>query len=148
MRDPATSVDPEIEAAIEETRALLEPRVNTRSWSRDHDSQAIVLRNALLEIERGPLSKWVKPCVRGPLLKAMKKRRRGAPTLHFRDCSIAAVAIPLLEQDYNPTRNDETRYKESASSIIREALRRLGVMMEEKRINAIVLKYATLFVLK
>ena len=148
MRDPATNIDPEVEAAIEETRALLEPRVNTRSWKRDHDSHAIRLRNALLEIERSPLSKWVKLCVRGPLLKAMKKRRHGKPTLHFRDCSIAAVAIPLLEQGYDPTRNDETRYKESASSIIREALRRLGVTMAEKTINAIVLRLATLFVLK
>jgi len=148
MRDPATNIDPEVEAAIEETRALLEPRVNTRSWKRDHDSHAIRLRNALLEIERSPLSKGVKLRVRGPLLEAMKKRRRGAPTLHFRDCSIAAVAIPLIEQGYDPTRNDETRYKESASSLIREALRRLGVTMEEKTINAIVLKYATLFVLK
>jgi len=148
MRDPATNIDPEVEAAIEETRRLLEPRVNTRSWRGDHDSHAIELRNALLDIERSPLSERAKLCVRGPLLKAMKKRRRGKPTLHFRDCSIAAVAIPLLEQGYDPTRNDETRYKESASSIIREALRRLGVTVAEKTINPIVLEYATLFVLK
>jgi hypothetical protein len=148
MRDPARTIDPEAEAAIEETRALLEPRVSTRSWKGDHDSRAILLRNALLDIEGAALSKSVKLRVRGPLLEHMKKRRRGAPTLHFRDCSIAAVAIPLLEQGYGPTRNDGTRYKESASSIIREALRRLGVTVAEKTINAIVLKYATLFVLK
>jgi nicotinamidase-related amidase len=148
MRNPATNIDPAVEAAIEETRALLEPRVNTRSWKRDHDWHAIQLCNAFLEIEKSSLSKGAKLRVRGPLLEAMKKRRRGKPTLHFRDSSISAVAIPLLEQGYDPTRNDETRYKESASSIIREALRRLGVTMEEKTINAIVLKYATLFVLK
>jgi hypothetical protein len=148
MRDPATIIDPAVEAAIEETRALLEPRVNTRLWKRDHDAHADRLRIVLLEIERSPLSKGVKLYVRGSLLEDMKKRRRGKPTLHFRDASISAVAIPLLEQGYDPTRNDETRYKESASSIIREALRRLGVTMEEKTINAIVLKYATLFVLK
>ena len=144
MRNPAITIDPEVEAAIEATRQILESYVQSRMWKADPDSRAIDLRNALSEIERSPLPERVKLHVRGPLVEAMKKRR-GKPTLHFRDCGITTAAIPLIERGYSPTRNDATRHKESASSIVCEALRRLNKPMKEKQINPIVLKYAVLF---
>jgi hypothetical protein len=70
----------------------------------------------------------------------MQKRRK-KPTRRFRDFQIAQAASRLIEQGYHPSRNDVMRDTECAASIIREALRRLGVTMKEKQIRDIVLKY-------
>jgi hypothetical protein len=140
MRDPDITFDREVEAAIEDTYRFLEPHVSRLAWAADPDRDAIKLLNAFEEIENSSLPKWVKLRVREPLVKAMRKRH-GKPKRRFRDFTIAAAANRLIARGYDATRNDATRHTQSASSIVRQALRRLGVTMKEKQINTIVLKY-------
>jgi hypothetical protein len=141
MRDPTIHFDPETkvtEAATEDTRRLLEPIVRTKIWEADFDHQAKEIFQALFWLEEHAPD-WVKAAVREPLLKAARKRSK-KPTRHSRDIAIACAARRLRPR-YLPSRNDETKHIEAASSIIYEALRRLGVEMEEKTIKGIVLKY-------
>ncbi len=138
MRDPTTRIDPEVEAAIEEARRFLEPCVSSPSWRADLDRQMITLYDAHIWIDAGSLPQWVKDCVREPLFRAMLKRK-AKPTRRYRNHSIHLAACRLNKYGYHLTRNEEPRDKESAASIIRKALARLGVRMSEKQINAIVL---------
>jgi hypothetical protein len=141
MRDPGTCTDPEVEAAIEETRLFLEPAVRSHLWKRDWERRQIDLMLALKYIAKN-LPPEVYQATREPLLKAAKKRTH-KPRLYFRDCMIAGAASRLIPR-YLPSRNDETKHVEAASSIVCKALRRLGETTEEKTIKTIVLKYSLL----
>jgi hypothetical protein len=141
MRDPATRSDSKLESAladldadplpdagvrgasiaarrtidewaIEFTRQFLEPRVNYIDWRGDPGRKAIALHDALMEIENRSLSEGAKVLVRKLIIDEMKKRRRGQPTRRFRDLSLAKAARRLMNQGYNPSRNDEMRDRE------------------------------------
>ena len=140
MRDPATRIDPDVEAAIEDTRRYLEGRVTRSNWKADPPPLAGDWRVAIDVIRSSPrLTQRQKLCVYDALFKAMRKRS-SKPTRNIRDIFLA-IAAGRLAPRYRPSRNDETRDRESAGSIIREALKRLGVRMTERQIKDIVLKY-------
>ena len=132
MRDPT-------EAAIEETCRDLKSYTQSESWRADTDVFASSSRAAIDEVEESNLPDWAKNYAIVALLEQTKKRRH-KPTRSYRDHAIQNVAIKLVMQGYKPTRNDVTRDKDSASSIICQALRRLGEKLSEKSINAIVAK--------
>jgi len=132
MRDPA-------ETAIEDTCRFLERHMQSESWMADPDIRASDMRATADEIEASNLPDYAKHYAIFAVLEATKKRR-GKPTRSHRDDAIRRVAIKLVMQGYKPTRNDVTRDKDSASSIICQALRRLGEKLSEKSINAIVAK--------
>jgi hypothetical protein len=132
MRDPT-------EAAIEETCRDLKSYTQSESWRADPDVFASSSRAAIDEVEESNLPDWAKNYAIVALLEQTKKRRH-KPTRSYRDHAIQNVAIKLVMQGYKPTRNDVTRDKDSASSIICQALRRLGENLSEKSINAIVAK--------
>jgi hypothetical protein len=149
MREPTPTLrfDPEaamIEAAIEDTRRFLGPYVRSEAWQADPPSNELMydLREKIREVEAmDDLSaEWTKNFVIWKLLEQTKKRRR-KPTRFYRDCAIREAAGRLVLQGYEPTRNEATQ-KDSASSIIWNALRRLGERrLTEKQINSIVLEY-------
>jgi len=132
MRDPA-------ETAIEDTCRFLERHMQSESWMADPDIRASDMRATADEIEASNLPDYAKHYAIFAVLEQTKKRR-GKPTRSHRDDAIRRVAIKLVMQGYKPTRNDVTRDKDSASSIICQALRRLGEKLSEKSINAIVAK--------
>jgi hypothetical protein len=140
MRDPATPIDLDLEAAIEEMRRFLQPFVNMDYWNADPPDGGAPIWAAIKEIAFSDLSNRAKNLAQEALFEQTKKRQ-SKPTRQYRDNALQVAAGILVVQGYNPTRNDETDHRESASSIIHQALRRLGVNMKEKHINAIVLKY-------
>jgi hypothetical protein len=133
--DPTIRVDPD-EAAIEETRRLLEGYM---PFKPDPDGRACDMRATIDVVEGSDMPEWAKNLAIWALFQQTKKRR-GKPTMGGRDMAIQIAKRRLIARGYTPTRNDATRDRASASSIIHQALRRLGVRMEEKRINAVVLK--------
>jgi hypothetical protein len=147
MRDPATRIDPEVEAAIEETRRFLEEWVRNERWNADPPSWSNPhysdIGKARDEIERSNLSKKTKLLLDRVLVKELKKRGN-KPTRGCRD-SILWLAAKRLEPRFLLSRNDATTHSESASSIIKQALDRLGVKMREKQIKDIVQKKAAPF---
>jgi hypothetical protein len=65
--------------------------------------------------------------------------RRGTPTKHLRSFAIMYVIARVAEQGFDPTRNI-TRHGEppdSACSIVREAMKRLGDNVEESNVEKI-----------
>jgi hypothetical protein len=138
MRDPASRPDP-AEAAIEDTCRFLESRMESEYWRADPDGFACDMHATADEIRLSNLPDYAKHYAIFAVLEQTKKRR-GKPTRSHRDHAIRNVAIKLVMQGYKPTRNDVTRGKDSASSIICQALRRLGEKLSEKSINAIVAK--------
>ena len=130
MRDPA-------ETAIEDTCRFLERHMQSESWMADPDIRASDMRATADEIEASNLPDYAKHYAIFAVLEQTKKRR-GKPTRSHRDDAIRRVAIKLVMQGYKPTRNDVTRDRASAASIIYEALRRLGEKMSEKSINAVL----------
>jgi hypothetical protein len=144
MRDPATRIDPvtEItEAAIEYARSTLKPWVVGKKLCGDREPHWSKIFDALVHIEKNS-PQWVVDAVRDPLLEAMDKRTK-KPSYYTRDVWIACLAVSLTHRHklYKLTRNDATQGIDSASSIIAEALRRLGVTMNEKTIKGIILKH-------
>ncbi len=140
MRNRATRIEsPEVEAAIEETRRFLEPRVRDPSWKGDPLPARWKMNFALIEIERSSLPDFVKSIARSAILKAMHQGKRDSkPTRWYRYEAICAAAERLTPR-YHLTRNEATKDKQSACGIVWQALRRLDVKMTEKRINEIVL---------
>jgi hypothetical protein len=139
MRDPATHIDPEVEAAIEETRQFLEPHVNTAFWAADPDPRLEDIFMAIEQIWSAPLPEKTKVLAREALLWEMQKRRK-KPTRRYRDRFLCMAAQRLVPR-YRLSRNDETIDTESASSIIQKALARLGETgLAEKQVKDIVLK--------
>jgi hypothetical protein len=138
MRDPASRPNP-AEAAIEDTRQFLERYMDSETWRADHDIFWADMHATADEIRLSNLPDYAKHYAIFAVLEQAKKRR-GKPTRSYRDHAIQSVAIKLVMQGYKPTRNDVTRDKDSASSIICQALRRLGEKLSEKSINAIVAK--------
>jgi hypothetical protein len=142
MRDPATRFD--VEAAIEDTRRFLEHYVQSESWKADSDNWHSPLRATAQEVKGSNLPDWAKTFARLALFEQMEKRRRpGKPKRNYRNIALGMAASRLVKQGYKPTRNDETRNRASAASIIHKALRRLGEKTTEKQINAVVLKYSS-----
>jgi hypothetical protein len=135
MRDPREPV----EADIEDTRRFLKGCMESETWKADPDGYASDMRATIAEVEVSNMPDWAKHYATFAVLEQTKKRR-GKPTRSHRDDAIRRVAIKLVMQGYKPTRNDVTRDKDSASSIICQALRRLGEKLSEKSINAIVAK--------
>jgi hypothetical protein len=140
MRDPATRIDPDVEAAVEETRRFLEPYVRSPTWAADPDGLASDMGAALEVIENcEALPDWVR-LFAWRAMHPQTKRRSKKPTRRFRNMALRMAAARLLARGYDWSRNDETRHVESASSIIHEALKRLGVKkMKEKQVTNIVL---------
>jgi hypothetical protein len=83
-----------------------------------------------------------------PALTKLKRGQRKADNT-YRDITIAGrLVLPLLGR-FSPTRNEATRQKgsaESACSIVKQALKRVGIHMSEKTIEEIWGKYATVLV--
>ena len=143
MRDPATHIDPAVEAAIEETRRILECYVRFDYWKADPDSSLSPdIWAAIKEIAGSDLSDRTKNLAQQALFEQTKKRE-SKPTRHYRDNALCVAAVNLLAQGYSLTRNEATRHTESASSIIRQALKRISPpeKMTEKRINEVLMKY-------
>ena len=138
MRDPATRIDPEVEAAIEETRKFLERDVSADLWAGDRDPRHGDLLKAIAEIGSSSLSEKTKLLAGDLFVKAMRKRSK-KPTRQWRDV-VLWVAAQRLVPRYHLSRNDETFHTESATSIVQQALARLGVTMTEKQLKDIVLK--------
>jgi hypothetical protein len=141
MRDPAPRVDSKVEAVIEDTRRFLEGYVQSESWKTDADGYACDLRATMGEIAESNMPDWAKNFAILVLFEQTKKRRKKPtrPTRHYRNMALELAAARLVMQGYKPTRNDETRHRESASSIICKALELLDVeIILEKQINAIV----------
>jgi hypothetical protein len=102
---------------------------------------------AIDEVEASNLPDWAKTWAIYALSRAAQTRKRkGKPTRRNRNEAIRSAAIKLVMRGYKPTRNDVTRDRDSASSIIHQALRRLGEKMSEKSINAIVAKVGADFI--
>jgi hypothetical protein len=135
MRDPVRRVDP-----IEETCRFLKGCMESESWRADPDGRAYDIHAAIDEVEASNLPDWAKTTAIFALLKLTKKRPARKPTRRNRDNAIREAAIKLVMRGYKPTRNDVTRDRDSASSIIHQALRRLGEKMSEKSINAVMTK--------
>ena len=138
MRDPASRPNP-AEAAIEVTRQFLERYVDSETWRADPDRFWADMRATADEIRLSNLPDYAKHYAIFAVLEQAKKRR-GKPTRGTRDVAIREAAIRLVMGGYKPTRNDATFDRASASSIICEALRRLGEKLSEKSINSIVAK--------
>jgi hypothetical protein len=134
MRDPA-SRDPKSEAVIEDTCRFLERH---KPWT-EVDGFACYMSAAADEVEASNMPDWAKNFAVVALLKRQTEKRRGRPKQSARDHAIRDAAIKLVMGGYRPTRN-ETTVRDSASSIIHHALRRLGEKLSEKSINAIVAK--------
>lgn len=139
MRDPATRIDdPEVEAAIEETRQFLERDVSADLWAGDQDPRHGALLKAIAEIRGSSLSEKTKLLADDLFVKAMRKRSK-KPTRRWRDFALWVAAQRLVPR-YRLSRNDETFHTQSATSIVQQALTRLGVTMTEKQLKDIVLK--------
>jgi len=137
MRDPARV---ELEADIEDTRRFLKGYVESETWEADADWHASQMHSAIAEVEISNLPDWAKNSAILALLERAKKRRPGKPTRSRRDGAIHLAAARLVGRGYKPTRNDVMRNRDSASSIIHQALQRLGEKLSEKSINAIMAK--------
>jgi hypothetical protein len=132
MREPVSRAD---EAAIEDTCRFLEGYM---PWKADPDGLAGDNRAAIEEVGASNLPDWAKGSAILALLE-QREKRRGRPKQGYRDMAIQLAAMRLVVRGYMPTRNDATFDRASASSIIHEALQRLGEMgPSEKSINAII----------
>jgi hypothetical protein len=129
-----------VEAAIEETCRFLERYTQSESWKADPDGFASDMRATIEEVEGSDLPDGAKNLATWALYEQTKKRRRGKPTRKYRNMAIQLAAMRLVTRGYRPTRNESTRGRASASSIVRQALDRLGETMAEKSINAVVAK--------
>src|SRR5262249_54445758 len=137
---PDRHVDP-VEADIEDTRRFLKGCMESESWKADPDGRPAFLRATIDEVEACNLPDWEKNVCIWALLEQMKKRPARKPKRSFRDHAIREAASRLvITRGYKPTRNDATRDRDSAASIIHQALNRLGEKMSEKSINAIVMR--------
>jgi hypothetical protein len=141
MARPAPSAFDETEHLVDETRRFLKPYFEQHTWAADPDGYACDLRAVLEEIENSNMPDWAKSLAYAPILDATKKRR-GKPKRASRDMALRLAAERLTARGISPTRNEATTKQASASSIICEALKRLGDPHPptEKQINAIVLK--------
>jgi hypothetical protein len=140
MRDPVHRFY-QVEADIEDTRRFLKDCVESETWKADPDGFAIDSRAAIDEVEASNLPDWAKNFAIVALWKKTKKRRARKPTRRVRDRAIREAASRLvMTQRYKLTRNDVTRDRTSAASIIHQALNRLGEKLSEKSINAVVLE--------
>lgn len=146
MRDPATIIDPVVEAVIEETRQWLEGSVQCAHWQGDPDYGLSYLRAAIRKVEAWDSPDYLKDFAVWTLFEIWKKSRK-KPTRHWRHLSIWVAAGQLHRRGFQLTRNEATG-EDSASSIMREALRRLGEGMTEGQINAIVLASPPVWLLK
>ena len=72
-------------------------------------------------------------------LAQAKPTRRGTPTKHLRSFAIMYVIARVAEQGFDPTRNITRHGKppDSACSIVREAMKRLGDNVEESNVEKI-----------
>ena len=147
MRDPVRRVD-QVEADIEDTLRFLERHLQSESWKADPDGRACDGRAAIDEVGASNLPDWAKKMAIWALLKQTKNRTARKPTRHVRDDAIRQAAFRLVTRGYKPTRNDVTRDRTSAASIIHQALNRLGEKMSEKSINAVVLKFGAEYFIK
>jgi hypothetical protein len=134
MRDPARA---EVEADIEDTRRFLQGYMEHEYWNADSDDRADWCRAAIDHVSISNMPDWAKKFAIEALLEQTKKRR-GKPKRSWRDRIIWDAAIRLVIRGYRLTRNDVTRDRASAASIIHHALNRLGEKMSEKSINAVV----------
>ena len=138
MPDPVHRFD-QVEADIEDTRRFLKGYVESETWKADPDVRADWMRGTIYEVETSNLPDWAKKFAIEALLPQTKKRGgKGKPKRSWRDDAILHAAYRLVTRGYKPTRNDVTRDRASAASIIYEALRRLGEKMSEKSINAVL----------
>jgi hypothetical protein len=140
MRGPAPRTDSQSDTAIADTYRFLERYMQSDSWKADPDGFACDNRAAIDEVEASKLPDWAKNFGISALLEQTKKRR-GKPTRRYRDVAIREAAMRLVSRGYKPTRNDVTRDRDSASSVICQALGHLGEKISEKSINAVVMKY-------
>jgi hypothetical protein len=138
MRDPVHRFN-QVEADIEDTCRFLKGRMESETWEADPDGRASDMRAVIDEVEVSNLPDWAKTFAVWALLKQTKKRR-GKPKRSRRDGAIQLAAARLVGRGYKPTRNDVMRNRDSASSIIHQALQRLGEKLSEKSINAIMAK--------
>jgi hypothetical protein len=139
--DPVTKVDPETEAAIEETRRFLEEHINSSEWRADlpdHYDQALDAIEEILH-DRCNLTEKTKFHVLSLLFEQLDKPGSNKPTRQCRD-NFLYLAAEKLESRYLTSRNEATGQTESQSSIIAQALRRLDVRMTEKTIAEIIRK--------
>jgi hypothetical protein len=134
MVDPAHV---EVEADIEDTRRFLKRYIESESWKADPDGFAGDMGATIDEVEVSNMPDWAKTLARFALLQQMKKRR-GKPKRRYRNMAIELAAMRLVVRGYMATRNDVTHDRDSASSIIRQALHPLGEELSEKSINAII----------
>jgi hypothetical protein len=140
MRDPVHRFD-RVEADIEDTRRFLKGYVESEAWKADPDGFAGDSRAAIAEVEVSNLPDWLKNLAFLALWEQTKKRRARKPTRRIRDSAIREAASRLvMTRGYKLTRNDVTRDRASAASIIHQTLNRLGEKLSEKSINAVVLK--------
>jgi hypothetical protein len=116
-----------------------------RADAADADGFASDMRATIEEVEASNLPDWAKNFAIWALLEQTKKPRgKGRPTRRTRDNAIRSAARRLVVRGYGPTRNEATYDRASASSIIHQALQRLGERrLEEKSINAIVMKFGS-----
>ena len=148
MRDPVHRFD-QVEADIEDTRRFLKGYVESETWKADPDGIAGDSRAAIAEVEVSNLPDWAKNLAILALWEQTKKRRARKPTRRVRDDAIRKAASRLvMTQGYKLTRNDVTRDRASAASIVHQALNRLGEKLSEKSINAVVLEIDAKYLIK
>ena len=140
MRDPAVRIDLEIKAAIEGTRQFLAPYVRNEYWKADPNPHVEGARWLIKTTIEGKFPPSLESVATSALLEQANNKRKNKPTLNYRNEALQMAAGRLVSQGYDRSRNDEMRHKESASSIIHQALRRLGDETEEKTIKDIVLE--------
>src|SRR5271169_3304617 len=131
MRDPGSRVEPQSEAAIEDTCRFLKDYMESESWKADPDGFAADMRATVGVVAASNMPKWAKNFAIWALLEQTKKRRARKPTRHVRNDAIRQAAFRLVTRGYKPTRNDVTRDRDSAASIIHQALNRLGEKLSE-----------------
>jgi len=145
VRDPSTSIKPDIEAHIEETRRFLEPHVRHREWAGDDDhSHTMRVVEALAYINKSDMPEEIRKLISACLYREIGKRG-SKPTRNYRNDALGEAAAQLYaDHGYRPTRNDATRQKgqgETAATIIVKALKRLDETMTEKNVEAVISKY-------
>ena len=146
MRNPTPRFDPEagiIEAAIEDTKYFLAPLVLKRQWP-SFEPGAIQILLALKYLEKTAKASppWVMDAIRGPVTKAMKRRKRKRAYSYLgRDLLIAMAAMRLTPR-YKLTQNTATQGVVSGSAMVHEALVQMGIKkLSLKRVSDIALEY-------
>jgi hypothetical protein len=138
MRDPTRSVDPNIEAAIQEARQLLRCYVPLGLAAPEEPSAAKQHREASNYVQG---SQDIPESIRDHLLKLLAREKRAKRTCYIanRNFWLALTVERIREFGFEATRSSYTRpdrgEKLSASRIVQISLKEFGLNLRERTIE-------------